>query len=185
MAIGTMAVVDPPKEFVPIPETAAPLRLTGWDHIAFSVPNLEEAERWYVDVLGAEVIGRRNWGGSVDPMRPHVDIRIGNQVVSLFLGEANGSANTPHMFHYAFNCRNLDELEQWQGHLRSRGVDLRANGVFHGHPGMGAVSVYFEDPWGTRLEITTWLPDWATAEAEVRGRGGVIMGEDAPPRPAH
>src|SRR5579885_1822540 len=95
MAIDTLSVVAPPKEAIPLPESSAPLRLTGWDHIAFSVPNLVEAERWYVDVLGAEVITRRAWGGSDDPMRPHVDIRIGSQVVSLFLGEANGSANTP------------------------------------------------------------------------------------------
>lgn len=180
MAIDTMAIVDPPKEAIPVPETSAPLRLTGWDHIAFSVPNLLEAERWYVDVLGAEVIARRNWGGHEDPMRPHVDIRVGSQVISLFLGEANGSANTPRMFHYAFNCRDLGELEQWQGHLRAKSVALRSEGAFYGHPGTGAVSVYFNDPWGTRLEITTWLDDWATAEAEVLKRGGAIMGADAP-----
>ena len=54
---------------------------------------------------------------------------------------------------------------------------------FHGHPGFGAVSVYFEDPWGTKLEITTWLPDWPTAEAEVTKRGGAILGTGGP-RPA-
>jgi hypothetical protein len=42
-------------------------------------------------------------------------------------------------------------------------VALRSNGAFYGHPGTGAVSVYFDDPWGTRLEITTWLPDWTQA----------------------
>src|SRR2546428_731775 len=127
MATDTMAVVAPPKEFVPVPETDAPLKLTGWDHIAFSVPNLVEAERWYVDVLGAEVIVRRAWGGSDDPMRPHDDIRIGNQVVSLFLGEPMGPSNSPRMFHYAFNCRDLEELEQWRAHLRANGVALRSN----------------------------------------------------------
>ena len=185
MAIDTMTVVDPPKEAVPVPESSAPLRLTGWDHIAFSVPNMVEAERWYVDVLGAEVVQRRNWGGHEDPMRPHVDIRIGSQILSLFLGEPVGPTNTPRMFHYAFNCRNLEELGQWQGHLRAKGVALRSGGKFYGHPGTGAVSVYFGDPWGTKLEITTWLDDWAAAEAEVLKRGGVIMGSEEGGRPAH
>ena len=184
MAIDTMAVVAPPKEAFPVPETSAPLRLTGWDHIAFSVPDLVEAERWYVDVLGAEVVSRYNWGGDADhPVRPHEDIRIGSHVISLFLGDPIGPTNVPQIVHYAFNCRNLDELEQWQAHLRSKGVKLRSDGVFYAHPGFGAVSVYFEDPWGAKLEITTWLPDYATAEAEVAKRGGVVMGADGP-RPA-
>jgi hypothetical protein len=37
-----------------------------------------------------------------------------------------------------------------EAHLRSKGVKLGADGAFHGHPGFGAVSIYFEDPWGTK-----------------------------------
>jgi catechol 2,3-dioxygenase-like lactoylglutathione lyase family enzyme len=181
VAIDTIGVVAPPKEAFPIPETSAPLRLTGWDHIAFSVPDLVEAERWYVDVLGAEVVSRYNWGGeTAHPVPPHEDIRIGTQVISLFLGDQIGGTNVPRLFHYAFNCRNLGELEQWQAHLRSKGVSLRGDGAFVAHPGFGAVSLYFQDPWGCKLEITTWLPDYATAEAEVVKRGGVVMGAGGP-----
>ena len=49
MAIAQVPVVDPPKEELPVPTTSAPLQLTGWDHIAIVVPDLVEAERWYVD----------------------------------------------------------------------------------------------------------------------------------------
>ena len=124
MAVDTIQVVAPPKEAIPYPESSAPLRLTGWDHIAFSVPDLVEAERWYVDVLGAEVVSRYNWGGeTAHPVPPHEDIRIGSQVVSLFLGDQIGGTTVPRLFHYAFNCRNLEELEQWQAHLRAKGVN--------------------------------------------------------------
>lgn len=179
MAIDTMQVVAPPKEAFPVPETSAPLRLTGWDHIAFSVPDLKEAERWYVDVLGAEPVGRYNWGGDTahEGAPPHVDVRIGTSVLSLFLGDAmTGATGVPRHYHYAINCPSLAELEQWQTYLRSKGVKLRNDGAVHGHPGFGAVSLYFEDPWGAKLEIVTWLPDYATAEAEVKKRGGIIMG---------
>jgi catechol 2,3-dioxygenase-like lactoylglutathione lyase family enzyme len=144
MAIDTMGVVAPPQEAIPLPESGAPLRLNGWDHVALSVPDLVEAERWYVDVLGAEPVGRYAWGGDTahEGAPPHVDA----------------------------------ELEQWQVYLRSKGVKLRNNGAVHGHPGFGAVSLYFEDPWGAKLEIVTWLPDYATAVAEVTKRDGVIMG---------
>jgi len=177
MATDTMAVVAPPEEAFPVPETSAPLRLNGWDHIGFSVPNLVEAERWYVDVLGAEVVSRYNWGGeTAHQVYPHEDIRIGKQVISISLVDPIGPTNVPRLFHYAFNCSSLEELEQWQAHLRSKGVNLGADGAFHGHPGFGAVSIYFEDPWGTKLEITTWLADWPTAEAEVIKRDGIMMG---------
>ena len=74
------------------PVKTAPLRLTGSDHIAFSVPDLVAAERWYVDVLGAEVVGRYNWGGdSSHPVAPHEDIRIGSHIVSLKINLGSGS----------------------------------------------------------------------------------------------
>ena len=179
MAVDAVRVVAPPKEAVPLPESSAPLRLAGWDHVAISVPDLVEAERWYVDVLGAEIVSRYNWGGETahEGAPPHVDLRIGGNVLSLFLGDAiRDAANVPRHFHYALTCRSLDELEQWQTHLRGKGVKLRNDGVFHAHPGFGAVSLYFEDPWGCKLEIVTWLADYATAEAVVTERGGFIMG---------
>lgn len=177
--VAAPAVVPPPKEAVPLPESGAPLRLSGWDHVAISVSDLVAAERWYVDMLGAEVVSRYNWGGDTAhaDAPPHEDLRIGNNVLSLFLGDSlTGATNVPRHLHYALNCRSLDELEQWQTYLRAKGVKLRNDGVFHAHPGFGAVSIYFEDPWGSKLEIVTWLPDFTAAKALVTERGGIIMG---------
>jgi catechol 2,3-dioxygenase-like lactoylglutathione lyase family enzyme len=171
MTMTSVKVVDPPKEAIPVPESSAPLRLTGWDHIALVVPDLVEAERWYVDTLGAEVVGRYNWGGDTShPVGPHEDIRIGSDVVSLFLGDP--TATKPRLIHYAFNCRDMDELCTWKAHLESKGIAVRGPMA---HPGFGGVSVYFADPWDDRLEIATWLPDYETAKAETLARGGDIM----------
>jgi len=164
--------VAPPKEAFDMPQTDAPLRLTGWDHIAFSVPNLVEAERWYVDTIGAEVVSRYNWGGDTShDVLPHEDIRIGAHIVSLFLGEPLESSPSPRLFHYAFNCRDMSEIDTWKAHLESRGVAVRGPIAHHG---FGAVSIYFTDPWGTRLEIATWLADWETAKDEALKRNGSI-----------
>ena len=174
MTTVEVRIVDPPKELIPIPESSAPLRLTGWDHIAFSVPNLVEAERWYVDVLGAEVVSRYNWGGdTAHQVNPHEDIRIGSHIVSLFLGEPQEAAPPPKLFHYAFNCRNMAESDAWKAHLESKGIAVRGPVAHHG---FGAVSHYFSDPWGTRLEIATWLEDYAAASAAVKERGGIFVG---------
>jgi catechol 2,3-dioxygenase-like lactoylglutathione lyase family enzyme len=170
--VATIQVVDPPKHEIAIPTSSAPLQLTGWDHIAVVVPDLVEAERWYVDVLGAEVVGRYNWGGdTAHPVPPHEDIRIGKDVFTLFFfGEP--TAPGPSFVHYAFNCRNMDELDIWKTHLESKNVAVRGPLA---HPGFGAVSIYFQDPWGHQLEITNWFPDFETGKAEALKRGGSIM----------
>ena len=173
MAAISVKVVDPPKEMLDIPTSSAPLKLTGWDHIAIVVPDLVAAERWYVDVLGAEVVSRYNWGGdTAHPVGPHEDVRLGAHVLSLFHGDP--TRQQPRLIHYAFNCRSMEELDTWKAHLESKGVEIRGPMA---HPGFGAVSIYFDDPWEYRLEITTWLPDYPTAEVEALKRGGGIMGE--------
>jgi hypothetical protein len=60
----------------------------------------------------------------------------------------------------------------WKAHLESKGVAIRGPMA---HPGFGAVSIYFGDPWDDRLEITTWLSDFETAQAEALARGGAVM----------
>ena len=179
MSIDVSQIVSPPQEAIPIPQSHTPCKLTGWDHIAFSVPDLVAAERWYVEVLGAEVVGRYNWGGDTShPVRPHEDVRIGAHVVSLFLGEPQEAAPPPRLFHYAFNCRNLEEIDAWRAHLESQGVSYQGPIA---HPGFGAVSLYFTDPWGTRLEIATWLQDFDAAQAAALQRGGAVWGQTEGP----
>jgi hypothetical protein len=66
----------------------------------------------------------------------------------------------------------MDELMTWKAHLESKGIAIRGPMA---HPGFGAVSIYFADPWDDRLEITTWLADFETARAEALARGGDVM----------
>jgi catechol 2,3-dioxygenase-like lactoylglutathione lyase family enzyme len=165
-------LITPPQQPVPLPQSQAPLRLTGWDHIAFSVPDLVAAEKWYVEVLGAEIVGRYDWSGDTEHSGPHDDIRIGEHIVSLFLGEPHEASPDPRMFHYAFNCRSIEESDAWRAHLEHMGVTYRGPVA---HKGFAAVSLYFSDPWGTRLEIATWLSDYKAAVDTVRLRGGQVV----------
>jgi catechol 2,3-dioxygenase-like lactoylglutathione lyase family enzyme len=173
MTSTSVHVVDPPKEAIPIPATDAPLTLTGWDHTAFVVPDLVAAERWYVEVLGAEVVGRYNWGGdTAHQVGSHGDVRVGKDIISLFLGDPTNS--TPRLLHHAFNCRSLEELDTWKAHLERKGIEIRGPIA---HDGFGALSIYFADPWGYRLEIATWLADFETARTEALKRpGGGVQG---------
>jgi hypothetical protein len=66
----------------------------------------------------------------------------------------------------------MDELVVWKAHLESNGVPTRGP---ISHPGFRVVSLYFDDPWGHQLEITSQHPDFETAKAEAIRHGGYVV----------
>ncbi|MCA4042262.1 VOC family protein, partial [Pseudomonas aeruginosa] len=77
---------------------ARPSRLNGLRHLALLVPNLEECERFYIDVLGMEVLNRAN--------EDLVYLTCGND--NLSLGRA----------HVEFVCQDADGAERLMRRLR-------------------------------------------------------------------
>ena len=162
MAIETPRIVAPPLEAIPVPETSAPLRLSGWDHIGFSVPDLVEAERWYIDVLGAELsaaaVGRRD-----RPPRPaargHPHRRRRAQPVPGRLH--HGRHGRPAPFPLRLHLRQPGRARAVAGAppRQERAAAQQRRGPRPSRS--GAISLYFEDPWGAKLEITTWVSDYA------------------------
>ncbi|MCO2944303.1 VOC family protein [Pseudomonas aeruginosa] len=92
-----------------------PSRLNGLRHLALLVPNLEECERFYVDVLGMEVLNRAN--------EDLVYLTCGND--NLSLGRAHAASNgLQTMDHYGFVVDSVEELEAWYRYLKALGVTL-------------------------------------------------------------
>lgn len=177
MNIATDKIVQPPQEPLPYPEAHLPVQLAGLDHFGLDYPDLEAAERWHVDVLGAKIVTRRGWGGGVQPAKPHTDIRFGDSagsVISMFIGEPSKLRDGSSV-HFCFCCENssIEALEQWQSHLLEKGV---YNEIW-GHFGCGAISTYFRDPWDYRFEITTNYSDWQAAEKVLQDHNYRFIGE--------
>lgn len=119
---------------------------------ALYVSDLDEAERFYGEVLGlrriAKVEGR------------HVFFRCGAGVLLLFNPEATKeppSADArlpvpPHGTkgegHLCF-AASADELEAWRRHLQAAGVGIEAELEWP----QGGRSIYFRDPFGNSLEF--------------------------------
>lgn len=88
---------------------ARPSRLNGLRHLALLMPNLEECERFYVDVLGMEVLNRAN--------EDLVYLTCGND--NLSLGRAHAASNgLQTMDHYGFVVDSVEELEAWYRYLK-------------------------------------------------------------------
>ena len=127
------------------------MQLDGIDHVALAVRDVEEAAKWYADVLGFEQRYEGMWDGIP------TFIGKGNTAIALF--PSNSSARRPSssrrdigMLHLAFRA-NHDGFLTAQDELRRRGIKFEFQDHEISH------SIYFSDPDGHHLEITTYELD--------------------------
>ena len=122
--------------------------LEGIDHVALSVHDVERSARWYIEVLGFE---RRH-----DGMWNDVPTFIGKgtTAIALFPARTSNSKTAAHedkitMLHLAFRANRKNFLAA-QEELKRRGIKFE----FQDHE--ISRSIYFRDPDGHELEITTY-----------------------------
>jgi catechol 2,3-dioxygenase-like lactoylglutathione lyase family enzyme len=119
----------------------ARFRTEGLDHVALAVSDLDRAESFYSDVLGLERV-IPEW----DPPRVMASQGSG---VALF-PEDDSSGETPsRILHVAFRV-DREAFEAARADLSERGIatSFSDHGASH--------SIYFADPDGHRLELTTY-----------------------------
>jgi len=120
------------------------------DHVELYVPDRVSAAAWYAQVLGCEpVAGTESWAS--DPDGPAMISPDGGRTkLALFTGEPQGNRATAGFHRVAFRVSATEFLAFT---ARMAGLGLKdARVVDHG----GAWSVYFSDPSGYRLEVTTY-----------------------------
>ena len=161
--------------------TTRPLRgLRGLDHIGFTVPDLDAAHEFLVEVLGCEYMyqlgpfrseaagPRANWMSThlaVDDttvMRRLRFFRCGRQAVfEVFEYEAadrrtevprNSDIGGHHVALY------VDDLDGAVADLRSKGLEILGEPTASSGPSEGQRWVYFLAPWGMQFELVSY-PD--------------------------
>jgi catechol 2,3-dioxygenase-like lactoylglutathione lyase family enzyme len=124
------------------------MQLEGIDHVALAVRDVEQSANWYVDVLGFERRYEEMWDGIP------TFIAKGNTAIALFPmrgGRSKSPAGSNHirMLHLAFRA-NRENFLGAQHELEKRGVKFEFQDHEISH------SIYFRDPDGHHLEITTY-----------------------------
>ncbi len=122
--------------------------LEGIDHVALAVRDVPSSVRWYQEVLGLERLHEEAWGDY-----PAV-VGIGGTAIALFPVQGSDPKPGPDrdvlaMRHVAFRA-NGENFARAQRELTDGGVEFefQDHGIAH--------SIYFHDPDGHEIEITTY-----------------------------
>ncbi len=112
----------------------------GVDHVAISVSDLERSERFYGDLLGLERTYEQ-WH------EPKFMVSEGSGL-ALFSQDSHGDED-PRFLHVAFRVER-EAFETARATLKRTGIEFRFSdhGVCH--------SIYFDDPDGHQIELTTY-----------------------------
>ena len=122
------------------------MQLRRLDHVSLNVSDRARSIAWYRDVLGLEQRG--------EPRRDDWPVFMGElgACVALFQAQVETAERQPEstgLRHVAFMV-GRDDLAAAQTRLRERGVEFRFED--HGN----AHSIYFPDPDGNVIELTTY-----------------------------
>ena len=147
--------------------------LTGLDHVGFTVPDLNAAHAWLVDVLGCEYLYSLGpFQADDDWMAEHLNedartvmrrlsfFRCGNQAIfEAFEYEApdqqrqvprNSDIGGHHVALY------VDDLDAAVAYLSSKGVTVLGKPTTSRGPSEGQRWVYFMSPWGMQFELVSY-----------------------------
>lgn len=155
----------------------------GVDHVGFTVPDLDDAERFLVDVLGATHVYTLGAKRSDDDwmtrqlgvhartvIREIRFYRLGNgSNLEVFQYDAaDGQAPQPRNsdiggHHFAIY---VDDLDAAVDYLRGHGVEIMGEPVASAGASAGQRWLYFRAPWGMQFELVSF-PDGKAYEAEA------------------
>ncbi len=122
------------------------------DHIELFVPSRQQAAEWYGKVFGFQVLEEhRDWAMEGGPLMISND--GGHTMIALFKGPPQGQQEVCGFRRLAFRVTDSDFLR----FMESSGSLLAAPlGPENIQDHEKAISVYFSDPDGNPLEVTTY-----------------------------
>jgi len=158
--------------------------LHGTDHVGFTVPDIEAATRFFVDVIGCDVVfeigpfeADDDWMKTHLGVHPRAVIRTlrmlrcrNGPAFELFEYELDGASKNPPAnsdagaAHLGFM---VEDIEAAVAHLRSHGVTVQGEQTTMTEgPSEGLTWVYFLAPWGMQMELVSYPTGMAVTRAD-------------------
>jgi len=148
--------------------------LRGTEHIGFTVPDLEQATRFFVDVIGCEFIFELGpFEAKDDWMETHLNVHPRTVMRRLRFFRCKHGTNFE-IFQYEAPDQNLilpknsdvgghhlafyvDDFQVALDYLKQNGVRLLGQPTFRtAGPNAGQMWIYFLAPWGMQLELVSF-----------------------------
>ncbi|MEV4037839.1 VOC family protein [Streptomyces umbrinus] len=121
-------------------------------HTGLNVTDLDRSLAFYRDVLGFTVIAE----GKEEDRRYAFLGEDGRPVLTLWQQADHGYAATgAGLHHLALEVDTVEQVRAYETALRARGVEFAHEGVVAHREGAASGGIFFHDPDGTRLEIST------------------------------
>ncbi|MEV2195590.1 VOC family protein [Streptomyces phaeochromogenes] len=121
-------------------------------HTGLNVTDLDRSLAFYRDVLGFTVIVE----GKEEDRRYAFLGEDGRPVLTLWQQADHGYAATgAGLHHLALEVDTVEQVRAYETALRAHGVEFAHEGVVAHREGAASGGIFFHDPDGTRLEIST------------------------------
>lgn len=148
--------------------------MLGIDHVGITVPDLDEAERFLVEVLGARriyTLGSKqaddDWMQTTLGVHPRTIIReirfyrlaTGANIETFLYESADGQADRPPRnsdiggHHLALYVQDIDAAV---AHLKAHGITVMGEPTASAGAAEGQHWVYFLSPWGLQFELVSF-----------------------------
>ena len=141
------------------------------DHVELFVPDRHQAAAWYREIFGLQILpGREHW--AEDPRGPlMISSDGGHTKLALFQGEPQGTRDTAgfHLVAFSVSATNFNRFLDRLPQLALTNHEGRQVTDADVRDHQGAYSIYFVDPYGHRLELTTY--DYAELGEILSSRG--------------
>jgi catechol 2,3-dioxygenase-like lactoylglutathione lyase family enzyme len=123
-------------------------KIEALDHVALSVRDVERSAQWYAEVLGFKRLHEDKWNGIP------VFVGIRDAGLALFpapedVGSASAGRASARTLHFAFRT-DRKNFSRAQDELKKRAIPFEFQDHEISH------SIYFRDPDGHKIEITTY-----------------------------
>jgi catechol 2,3-dioxygenase-like lactoylglutathione lyase family enzyme len=148
--------------------------LRGGDHLGITVPRLEEAVKFFVDVIGCEAFYRLGpFKADNDWMQVHLNVNPRAEIPQIRVVRCGHGINLE-IFEYTSPDQNrtlprnsdigghhlafyVDDMAKAVAHLRQHNVKMLGEPtVMKDGPSAGETWMYFLAPWGMQLELVSY-----------------------------
>jgi catechol 2,3-dioxygenase-like lactoylglutathione lyase family enzyme len=171
--------------FTALQSTAQTPGIVGMDHVGFNVPDLDEAVRFFTDILGFHKVYEEGKLPLNADAKKAFNIRQSAEITRIAMLQTGNGSNIE-LFEYSSPERKMErpmnddigwyhfavyttDIEKSVDYLTSKNIRIIGSPIQHKTgPNAGLTGVYFETTWGLQIELVSYPEGLAYEKANPK-----------------